>query len=142
MRLAIVMLVGCATSPRPAPLDNAGKPRSPVAVVEVEKPSPFSAEVASQRAGCEGGDTWDCVRVGLALQSGDGAPIDLPEAARYFTLGCDANIPESCALLVNLYRAGGEGFAADPDKAAELSQRLCDDGFDTHCPIDPADEVE
>jgi TPR repeat protein len=132
----LVVLAACSHPPPPAPPTHTLPPVAPKPVAL------YSAEVEAQRAGCEAGDAWECVRFAIAKQSGDGAPIDLPGAAILFQRGCDAEIPEACALLMHLYQGGGEGVARDPEKAAALRQRVCDLGHETYCPPPPVEDEE
>ncbi|MEJ7597367.1 MAG: tetratricopeptide repeat protein [Kofleriaceae bacterium] len=129
----VVALASCAAPPPQQP------PSSPLSTVSVapeprpHAPVPLSQETLAQRAKCEAGDLWACILVGLAFERGDGAPADLPSAAHYYQLACDTRIAEACALLVNVYSAGGEGVPRDPERVASLKQLLCEDGHEIHC---------
>jgi hypothetical protein len=131
----VFALVGCASQPTPEPAQPPQRPISVAPLPRVRAPEPaVSQEVLAQRALCEAHDLWACIVVGLAYESGDGVPADLPTAARYYHLACDDRIAEACALLMNLYAAGGPGFARDPAQASRLKQLLCEDGHELHCP--------
>jgi hypothetical protein len=139
----VIALVGCASQPTPEPQRPPQRPVISVAPrPRVHAPeAAVSQETLAQRQLCEARDLWACILVGLAFERGDGAPADLPTAARYYHLACDHRIAEACALLVNLYGAGGPGVARDPAQVSRLEQLLCEDGHEIHCQPVVEDDV-
>ena len=130
--LLVLAVAGCASRVAPEP----SQPRPPVSVappVHVPDAAVVSQELLAQRTLCHAGDLWACVIVGLAYDRGDGTPADLPTAVHYYHLACDHRIAEACALLINLYAAGGQGVTRDPAQVSRLKQLLCEDGHEIHC---------
>jgi hypothetical protein len=138
MRHCVVAVLAGACWSRAPQAPPPASPPAPTTDAAIDAPV-LSETVSKQKQNCASRDAWDCVRVGLAYHTGDGAPLDVPLAARYYQLACDVNIPEACALLINLYRGGTEALAPDPDRVRELSAKLCALGFDDYCVKPPAD---
>jgi TPR repeat protein len=137
--LALAVLVACSHPPPPPPPPA---PRPPGPGPKLLQPDPYSDEVKQARIACDGGDTWSCLRIAVALEHADGAPLDLHAAAGYYQRACDGDIPEACALLSHLYLGHREGFPRDAAKAQALRQRVCDMGHETYCPQPPPPEEE
>ncbi|HWV09817.1 MAG TPA: sel1 repeat family protein, partial [Pseudomonas sp.] len=73
------------------------------------------------RLAAQGGDGKAAYQLGALSLAGDTrhAP-NAEEAALWWAMAAQAGHPLACRRLATLYRDGGEGLAADPQRAAQF----------------------
>lgn len=82
---------------------------------------------------CAGGALAACRR-GSELLAATPAPTTTPVVALVLhTAACDGDDASACRRAGLLYRDGGDGLAADPERAAQLLERACDGGVLDAC---------
>ena len=85
------------------------------------------------RNGCLYGDPNGCRLLGVALQLGRGAPVDLAGARSAFEQACTGKDAKGCTRLGTMV-SGGVGGPADPARAELLIAQACALGDDKACP--------
>jgi hypothetical protein len=81
---------------------------------------------------CEAGEASSCEWLGYMHETGEGAPQNYAEAARYYDLACSAGRDEACAHLAMMYDIG-LAVEEDPKRAAELYDKACKAGNTWAC---------
>jgi len=97
-------------------------------------PEPISdcGDLGSCAAACEQGDASSCEWLGHMHETGEGAPQDFAEAARYYDKACTQGRDQACAQLAMMYDIG-LAVEEDPERAAELYERACKAGNSWAC---------
>lgn len=85
--------------------------------------------------GCDLHDQWACLQLGEAYEKGTWrVRPDAQEAAEYYSRGCDLGNDIACATVAAMYLEGAD-LPKNPDRAAQLSAKLCDDKRSTMWPL-------
>ena len=85
------------------------------------------------RNGCLYGDPYGCRMLGVALQLGRGAPVDLAGARSAFEQACAEKDAKGCTRLGTMV-SGGVGGPTDPVRAGLLIAQACALGDVKACP--------
>lgn len=75
--------------------------------------------MAYYRHGAQAGQREAAEALALMLHTGDGIPVDLPEAVRYYEMAVQAGRPRAMNNLANMYEEG-KGVPKDPARTMTL----------------------
>ena len=81
---------------------------------------------------CKADDENGCYRFALALELGQGGPIDLPGAVTHYEKACTMRSAPACHVLANLHH-NGHGVPRDAVRAAALYAEACRLGMGSSC---------
>jgi TonB family protein len=109
------LLAGLSSGVKIAAEDVSGTPTVDV-LPEQAAASPEPLDTLRKRA--EHGDLSAQIRLGDAYVSGEGAEVNLTEAARWYRRAAERGDTDAQVKLASLYRTGGRGF--DMDRVAAL----------------------
>jgi TPR repeat protein len=93
-------------------------------VNEAEAPDAKRALTYFEKA-CDLKTMGGCVNAASLYDEGKDVPSDRPKAARYYRLGCDADVGIGCSGLAIMLLRGEGGLIADPPAAAVLYEKGC-----------------
>lgn len=96
-------------------------------------PAPTSKQSTEQlQAGCDGGDSIHCEKLGMRYLEGDGVVRNAKTAAALFQRACDGGDEMGCFDVAESYRFG-DGVAKNLKTAAGFYQRACDGKYAPAC---------
>ena len=132
--VAIALLVGCSSEPKPKPATSRDDPEAEPTPVEPEPTidSPPAPPPKAPRPKIAGEDECRdkpdaCVRKAVTLTR-----TNLAQAAGMFEVTCEEGLPAGCGNLAVMLR-DGRGIAADLPRAEELMRQACKDGHEPSC---------
>lgn len=122
---SVLSLVSCATTQRPAPVQEAPElPAGVVAEPTVAVASPKISLAERIAAACEGGNASSCYELGAMYDTGDGVERDAARGAALYRKACDRGVADACNDLGASY-AEGEGVEKDLALARGLYENAC-----------------
>jgi TPR repeat protein len=82
---------------------------------------------------CGKGDGLSCIMIGLSYYTGQTRPRDFSKAVNYLEKGCNAGKVAGCGIMADIFRQGVDGVQVDIERAVELDNYACSQGYQLSC---------